>query len=156
VRVAQAVEKHVAWALFASLARAHSTDWVKIEQVERSATDPNKIEATYEGDHTHAPPPPPAKGVLSGNKIAPADPKTTGRALHGASTAAAAKPAARRRSASTALVETEEEDESDVGTPDKRRNVRLLPPARPPTPPCRPRASVSTHLHHQDTVLSPL
>jgi len=109
-------------------------------QVERSATDPNKIEATYEGDHTHAPPPPPAKGVLSGNKIAPADPNASGRGghggSHGASTAAVAKPSAanRRRSAATAFVETEEEDESDVGTPDKRRTVRSSPPpllARP-------------------------
>jgi hypothetical protein len=111
--------------------------------VERSATDPNKIEATYEGDHTHAAPPPPARGVLSGNKIAPADPSHTAAAnkhrhdAAGAATAAVARPpAARRKSASggketAQQADTEEEEEySDSLTPDKRRNVRAPPRQR--------------------------
>jgi len=44
------------------------------KKVERSSVDPNKIEATYEGEHTHERPPPPAKGTIAGNKIAAVDP----------------------------------------------------------------------------------
>jgi hypothetical protein len=53
-------------------------------------TDPNKVETSYEGDHTHAPPPQ-AKGVVSGNKMAPADPsyEAAKKHRHDAATAAA-------------------------------------------------------------------